>query len=97
MGFLTAVVRPILLSRIQEELSDDIRATMLSMQSLTFTIVAAISQPTLGAVADHWGLPAAYVALAASISLLMVFFFWKSRQHFPQAASLPECSLTSSQ
>src|SRR5262249_60058392 len=65
MGFLTAVVRPIMVSRIQEELSDDVRATMLSMQSLTFTIVAAISQPTLGSVADHWGLPAAYGARAA--------------------------------
>jgi len=89
MGFLTAVVRPILLSRIQEELSDDIRATMLSMQSLTFTLVAAISQPTLGAIADHWGLPAAYVALAASVSLLMVFVFWKSRQHCPQPVMAP--------
>ena len=97
MGFLTAVVRPILLSRIQDELSDDTRATMLSMQSLMFTCVAALSQPTLGAVADHWGLPAAYVALAASVSLLMVFLFWKSRRHFPQAACLPECGLTSPQ
>jgi len=52
MGFLTAVIRPILVSRIQDELSDDIRATMLSMQSLTFTLVAAISQPSLGAVAS---------------------------------------------
>ena len=83
MGFLTAVVRPILVSRIQDELSDDIRATMLSMQSLTFTLVAAMSQPSLGAIADHWGLPAAYVVLAASVSLLMVFLFWKGRQHFP--------------
>jgi MFS family permease len=89
MGFITAVVRPILLSRIQDELSDDIRATMLSMQSLTFTIVAAISQPTLGAVADHWGLPAAYVALAAGVSLLMVVLFWKSRQHCPQPVMAP--------
>lgn len=97
MGFLTAVVRPLLLSRIQNELSDDTRATMLSMQSLMFTCVAAISQPTLGAVADHWGLPAAYVALAASVSLLMVFVFWKSRRHFPQAAGLPECGLISPQ
>jgi MFS family permease len=97
MGFLTAVVRPILLSRIQDELSDDTRATMLSMQSLMFTCVAAISQPSLGAVADHWGLPAAYVALAAGVSLLMVLVFWKSRRHFPQAASLPECGLTSPQ
>ena len=86
MGFVTAVVRPILLSRIQDELSDDIRATMLSMQSLTFTLVVAMSQPSLGAIADHWGLPSAYVVLAASVSLLMVFLFWKGRQHFPQAA-----------
>jgi predicted MFS family arabinose efflux permease len=89
MGFLTAVVRPILVSRIQNELSDDIRATMLSMQSLTFTIVAAVSQPSLGALADHWGLPAAYVALAASVSLLMVGLFWKSRQHCPQPVMVP--------
>jgi MFS family permease len=89
MGFLTAVVRPILLSRIQNELSDDIRATMLSMQSLTFTLVAAMSQPSLGAIADHWGLPAAYVALAAGVSLLMVFLFWKSRQHCPQPVRAP--------
>jgi predicted MFS family arabinose efflux permease len=86
MGFVTAVVRPILLSRIQDELSDDIRATMLSLQSLTFTIVAAMSQPTLGMIADHWGLSATYVALAGALSFAMVLFFWKSRQHFPQAA-----------
>jgi len=89
MGFLTAVIRPILVTRIQDDLSDDIRATMLSMQSLTFTTVAAISQPTLGALADHWGLPAAYVALAASVSLLMVVLFWKSRQHGPQPVMVP--------
>jgi MFS family permease len=89
MGFLTAVVRPILVSRIQDELSDDIRATMLSMQSLTFTIVAAVSQPTLGALADNWGLSAAYVALAGTLSLLMVVLFWKSRQHCPQPVMVP--------
>ena len=90
-GFVTAVVRPILLSRIQEELSDDIRATMLSMQSLTFTLVVAMSQPSLGAIADHWGLPAAYVVLAAGVSLLMVCLFWNGRQHFPQAAMVACC------
>src|SRR5262245_66210200 len=82
IGFVTAVVRPILLSRIQDELSDDIRATMLSMQSLTFTLVVAMSQTSLGAIADHWGLPAAYVVLAASVSLLMVLLFWKGWQSF---------------
>ncbi len=95
MGFVTAVVRPILVSRMQQELSDDNRATMLSMQSLTFTMVAALSQPTLGAVADSFGLPAAYVALAGAISVVMIVVFWKGYRHVSQAgrtipASLPE-------
>ena len=85
IGFVTAVVRPILVSRMQNELSDDVRATMLSLQSLTFTIIAAISQPTLGAIADSWGLPATYIALAGMLSIAMVFLFWKGRRRAPQA------------
>lgn len=85
MGFVTAVVRPILVSRMQDALSDGNRATMLSMQSLTFTIVAAISQPTLGAVADSFGLPAAYVVLAGTISVVMLVVFWRSYRHDCQA------------
>jgi MFS family permease len=83
MGFLTAVVRPLLLSRVQDEIPDDIRATILSMQSLMFTGLAAISQPIMGYIADQSGLPAAYVALAGSLSILLLFLFWKSRHHFP--------------
>jgi MFS family permease len=95
MGFATAVVRPILVARMQQELSDDNRATMLSMQSLTFTMVAAISQPTLGAVADSFGLPVAYVALAGAISGVMMVVFWRGYRHMRQVgetirASLPE-------
>jgi MFS family permease len=83
IGFVTAVLRPLVMNRIQHEVSDHIRATILSMQSLMFTLVAAISQPTLGLIADQSGLPAAYVGLAGSLSVLMVFLFWKGRQHFP--------------
>ena len=85
MGFVTAVVRPILVSRMQDALSDDSRATMLSMQSLTFTMVAAISQPTLGTVADSFGLPAAYIALAGAISVVMMVVFWRGYRHVRQA------------
>ena len=85
MGFVTAVVRPILVSRMQDALSDDTRATMLSMQSLTFTVVAALSQPTLGAVADSFGLPAAYIALVGVLSIVMVVIVWKGHQHVRQA------------
>jgi MFS family permease len=83
ISFVTAALRPILLSRVQNEVSDELRATLLSMQSLMFTVVAAISQPTLGLIADQSGLSAAYVVLAGSLSILTLVLFWKGRQHFP--------------
>jgi MFS family permease len=86
ISFLTAVVQPLLMRRIQHEVADEIRATMLSMQSLMFTFLLAISQPTLGVIADHAGLPAAYFGLAGGLSMLVLFLFWKSRRHFPQVA-----------
>jgi MFS family permease len=92
MGFATAVVRPILVSRMQQELSDNNRATMLSIQSLTFTMVAAMSQPTLGAVADSFGLPAAHVALAGAISIVMMVVFWKGYRHVRQAGKAMRAS-----
>jgi MFS family permease len=84
ISFVTAVQRPIVLSYIQIEVLDSIRATLLSMQSLMFTIVAAIAQPTLGFIADQAGLPATYVALAGSLGLLVLFLFWASCRHFPR-------------
>ena len=85
IGFVTAVLRPLVLSRIQNEVPDDIRATILSMQSLLFTILVAMSEPILGFIADQSGLPAAYFGLAGSLSILSLFLFWKSRHYFPQA------------
>ena len=83
ISFVTAAQRPIVLSYIQIEVLDNIRATLLSTQSLMFTIVAAIAQPTLGFIADQAGLPATYVALAGSLGILVLFLFWASRHHFP--------------
>jgi MFS family permease len=86
ISFVTAAQRPIVLNSIQIEVSDNTRATLLSMQSLMFTIVAAIAQPTLGLIADQAGLPATYVALAGSLGILTLFLFWASRHHFPQVS-----------
>jgi hypothetical protein len=55
IGFVTALLRPLLMNRIQHKVSDDIRATILSMQSLLFTIVAATAQPILVLIADASG------------------------------------------
>ena len=86
IGFITSVVRPGLLNRIQNEVSDDIRATIISAQSLMFTVAGAISQPSLGLIADRAGFPAAYYGFAGILGFLIIFLFWKSGQYFPSAA-----------
>lgn len=87
ISFVTAAQRPIVLSNIQNEVSDTTRATLLSLMSLMGTMIAAIAQPTLGLIADHAGLSTTYVVLASSLGILTLFLFWASRRHFPQVAT----------
>ncbi len=81
IGFFTSVMRPILLNRIQNEVSNNVRATIISMNSLMNTVIAAISQPTLGYVADHSGFPAAYFGFAGGLGVLVLFLFWKGHYY----------------
>lgn len=83
IGFVTAALRPVVLSRMQHEVPDAIRATVLSMQSLVYTVFVAICEPLLGLLADHAGLPAAYWAMAGGLGILVLALFWKSRPSFP--------------
>ena len=81
IGFFTSVIRPILLNQIQNEVSDEVRATIISMNSLMNTVIAAISQPTLGFVADKSGFPAAYLGFAGGLGILLLFLFWKGHPY----------------
>jgi MFS family permease len=63
ISLLTALVRPLILNIIQHVTSDEIRATILSFQSLLFTLAIAVVEVVLGLTADTWGLPAVYAAL----------------------------------
>lgn len=81
IGFFTSMIRPILLNRIQNEVSNEVRATIISMNSLMNTVIAAISQPTLGFIADQSGFPAAYLGFAGSLGILILFLFWKGHPH----------------
>jgi MFS family permease len=82
ISFFTAILRPIIMSRIQHQVSDRIRATVLSLQSLMFALFIAVIEPLLGYIADHAGLPAAYFVLAAGLTLLILWLLWKGRPHF---------------
>ncbi len=88
IGFVTSVLRPLVLSRIQNEVPDNIRATVLSIQSLMFTFILTFGEPILGSIADHSGLPAAYIGLAGGLGIAVLLLFWTSRQHFPQTAAI---------
>src|SRR5215208_1684319 len=81
IGFFTSVIRPILLNQIQNEVSDDVRATIISVNSLMNTVIAAISQPTLGFLADQSGFPAAYLGFAGGLGILFLFLFWKGHPY----------------
>lgn len=83
ISFLTALLRPILMGRIQNEVSDNIRATVLSIQWLMFALLLAIVEPLLGYAADQAGLPAAYVLLASGLAILLLGLSWKGRHRFP--------------
>lgn len=83
ISFFTAILRPIVMHRIQSEVTDNIRATALSMQSLLFAFIVAFVEPVLGYAADQSGLSAAYYILAGGLVLYTVWLIWKSRPHFP--------------
>ncbi len=83
ISFITAFMRPIMMFRIQNSVSDNIRATVLSIQSLLFAAVAAVLEPAMGYIADRGGLPAAYYALAVGLLILTLILFWRSRRQFP--------------
>ena len=84
IGFATALLRPLIMNRIHAEVTDDVRATILSMQSLTGTALMALSEPALGYIADKAGLPAAYGVLACGIGVLVLCLFAASRGIFPR-------------
>jgi predicted MFS family arabinose efflux permease len=86
ISFVTAVLRPLVLNRIQSQVSDNVRATILSMESLMATMLLTVSEPILGVIADRAGLPTAYVTLAAGLGVLVLLLFWTSSQYllFPE-------------
>ena len=80
LSLLTEIARPLVTNIIQQAVSSKVRATVLSMQSLLFTLFLAITEPALGFVADRFGLSAAYLGLIIILSLFSLFLFWQRRR-----------------
>jgi MFS family permease len=65
----TAAAEPMATGIIQRQLTDNVRATILSMQSLLFTLVLAGVEPAVAYVADTRALQPAYFVLAGALGL----------------------------
>lgn len=87
IGLLTNLARPLAMGRLQREADDNVRATLLSLQALLFTLVVAVIEPTMGVIADRSGLPAAYFALALILALLLTLFYSQGWRYFFQGAA----------
>ena len=64
LSFGQGVFRPLLALLLNEQASAAVRATLLSLQSLVYTLIIASLQPLAGVLGDHWGVPASFAALA---------------------------------
>jgi hypothetical protein len=72
---------------LQQEADDNVRATLLSLQALLFTLVIAVIEPTMGVIADRAGLSAAYFVLALILALLLTLLYSKGWRYFSQGAA----------
>lgn len=87
VGLLTNLARPLAMGRLQQEADDNVRATLLSLQALLFTLVVAVIEPTMGVIADRSGLSAAYFVLALILALLFALLYSKGWRYFSQGAA----------
>jgi cyanate permease len=71
-SFLFSLAQPVLLAVIQRRVSNSVRATFLSIQSLLGTVFLILTEPALGILADLRGVQLTYLAMAA---LLIIFCF----------------------
>lgn len=71
VALLHGAFRPTLSALLNERLTSDVRATVLSLESLIFSLLIGALQPAIGFVADHAGLAGAFVALAILSALLL--------------------------
>ncbi len=77
-SFAMAVSGPVTSAALHREIGSEMRATVMSVQSLVRSLVFMPAEPFLGHVADRWGLGRAFLVLAGfmAASMLLVLGTW---------------------
>ena len=71
--FATDIAVPVINHIIQRQVFDEIRATLMSVRSIVFSLLIAVTEPVLGITADNWSLSGIYFV---SAGMLFFFFVW---------------------
>ena len=78
VGLVTSAVMPMVEAMILRQAPAQVRATILSVDSLLSRLLWAMVEPGLGVLGDAYGLAAAFLALGigSGVSLLVVLTLW---------------------
>jgi MFS family permease len=78
VGLATSAVTPVIEAMILRHAPAEVRATILSVDSLLFRLLWAVVEAGLGVLGDAYGLPTAFLVLGigSGISLLVVLTLW---------------------
>lgn len=91
-SFLFALTQPVLLAVIQGRVPNEARATLLSIQSLLFTVFLSLTEPPLGIISDAFGVYAAYLVMGVTVALFCVPLLSMGRRWLHGHSMGPEAS-----
>jgi predicted MFS family arabinose efflux permease len=79
VGFGATATRPLIETLMMKNSPGTVRSTILSIDLTLFNLFVVLTEPWLGYVGEHMGIPAAYIVMGcfALISLGLVLFFWR--------------------
>lgn len=80
LSFLFSLTQPILLTVLQSRVSNQARATLLSIQSLLSTVFLTFTEPPLGISADRFGVASAYLWMAGLVAIFLIPLLLRGRR-----------------
>ncbi len=80
LAFLFSLTQPVLLAVLQARVSNQARATLLSIQSLLSTVFLTFTEPPLGISADQFGVASAYLWMAGLVAIFSVPLLLRGRR-----------------
>jgi MFS family permease len=85
-GLVFAAVMPMRQAYLNSLIDSEVRATVLSFDSLMGSAGAVGAQPVLGRIADAWGYPLSYACSSAIQALAIPFLLLSRRERAPSDA-----------